>query len=43
MEELARLILLLLGAILLLQLATGGWGGVQAWIRAKFLGHPAGA
>jgi hypothetical protein len=45
-NQLARLLLLLLGVALVARLAEGGWsgrGGVQDWLRAKFLGKTAAA
>lgn len=40
MEELARIVLLVLGVALLLNLAQRGPTGVRDWLRAKFLGRP---
>jgi hypothetical protein len=40
----APLLLMLLGVALVARLAEGGWsgrGGVQDWLRAKFLGKAA--
>jgi hypothetical protein len=42
-ESLARIILMVLAAALLIQLGRGGWPAVRQWIRAKFVGAaPAG-
>jgi hypothetical protein len=38
MESLARVFVLALFAVLLIQLGNGGWAGVRTWIRAKFVG-----
>jgi len=40
-EELAGLILLVIGAAVLVNLVEGGWAGVASWWRAKFLGKVA--
>lgn len=40
MEELSRLILLVLAAVLVMQLASGGPQQVRDWLAAKFLGRP---
>jgi hypothetical protein len=40
MEELSRLILLLLVAALVINLIKGGPGAVGEWWKAKFLGRP---
>jgi hypothetical protein len=39
MEELARLVVLLLGAALVINLIGGGTGQVKQWFAAKFLGR----
>jgi hypothetical protein len=41
MEQFAGLVLLILAAALLVNLAQGGPAQVRAWLRAKFLGQPA--
>lgn len=41
MEELARLVILLLAAALIIALVNDGPGGVKKWARAKFLGRVA--
>jgi hypothetical protein len=38
MESIARIVVLLLAVALLLALSRGGWGGVRAWLHAKFIG-----
>jgi len=39
MEELARLVILLLAAALVIALVNDGPAGVRAWANAKFLGR----
>ena len=41
MEELARVLLLLFVAAIVINLVRGGRAGVTAWMRAKFLGKAA--
>jgi hypothetical protein len=41
MESIARILLLLLLAALLLSYLKGGIGGVQQWLRLKFVGESA--
>ena len=40
MEELAKVLVLLVAIALFMALAEHGTGGVSAWWRAKFLGEP---
>jgi hypothetical protein len=41
MEELSRLVLLLIAVALVINLIKHGPAGAKAWLGAKFLGHPA--
>jgi hypothetical protein len=38
-ESIARIILLLLLVAVLVNLGSGGWNGLLAWFRAKFIGE----
>lgn len=41
MESFSRVVIWLFATLLVLQLVTGGWSRLRAWLSVKFIGVPA--